>query len=84
MNLRHMHYRDCITGLTLWGNRSLLADLYALSLHGPSEHESKLNMYRQLTTDFLSLNKLNSHHSPFSSVTLIIKDGNTMQQTDYL
>ena len=26
---------------SLWGNRSLLADLYALPLHGLSEHESK-------------------------------------------
>ena len=36
----------------LLGNRSLFADLYALSLHGLSEHGSKGNMYRQLTSDF--------------------------------
>ena len=42
---------------SLWGNRSLLADLHALSLHGLSKHESKGNMYHQLTTDFLSLDK---------------------------
>ena len=42
---------------TLWGNRSLLADLYALLLHGLSEHESKANMYHQLTADFLSLDR---------------------------
>ena len=40
---------------SVWGNRSLLVDSYALSLHGLSEHESKGNMCRQLTTDFLSL-----------------------------
>ena len=38
-----------------WENRSLFADLYASSLHGLSEHGSKGNMHRQLTTDFLSL-----------------------------
>ena len=42
---------------SLWGNRSLLADLCALSLHGLSEHGSKGNMYRQLTTDILSLDR---------------------------
>ena len=42
---------------SLWGSRSHLADLYALSLQGLSEHESKGNMCRQLTTDFLSLDR---------------------------
>ena len=30
---------------SLWGNRSILADLYALSLHGVSEQERKGDMY---------------------------------------
>ena len=38
---------------SLWRNKSLLADLYALSLHGLSEHENKENIYAQRTTDFL-------------------------------
>ena len=42
---------------SLWGNRSLLADLHALLLHGLSEHEIMENMYRQVTTNFLSLDK---------------------------
>ena len=65
MTLRHTlqglrHWFDMILAQqfpSLWGNRSLLADLYELSLHGLSEHESKGNMYRQLTTDFLSLDR---------------------------
>ena len=31
--------------------------LYTLLLHGLSEHESKGNMYHQLITDFLSLDR---------------------------
>ena len=42
---------------SLWRNKSLIADLYVLSLHGLSEHESQGDMYCQLTTDFLSLDR---------------------------
>ena len=42
---------------SLWGNRSLLTDLCALSLHGLSEHGSKGNMYLQRTTNFLGLDR---------------------------
>ena len=42
---------------SFWGIRSLLADLYALSFHELSEHENKGNVYRQLTTDFPSLDR---------------------------
>ena len=69
---------------SLWGNRSLLADLYASSLHKLSEHESKGNMYSRLTTNFLRLDRNQYQHSPFSSVTPIIKNGNTVEQKDYL
>ena len=48
---------------------SLLADLYVLSFHGLSEHENEENMYRQLTTDFFSLDRIRnfiiiSYHQP--------------------
>ena len=42
---------------SVWKIRSLLDYLYALSLHGLSEHESKGNMYCQFTSEFLSLDK---------------------------
>ena len=42
---------------SLRGNRFLLTDLYVLSLHGLPEYENKRNMYRQLTTNFLSLDR---------------------------
>ena len=38
----------------VWGNTFLLADLYALSLHGPSGNVNRENMNRQLTADFFS------------------------------
>ena len=46
-------------------NRSLFADLYASSLHGLSEHGSKGNMHRQLTTDFLSLDSNQNVSIPY-------------------
>ena len=61
---RHTHCRgasqvwhDISSVPSIWGNRFLLADLYVLSLHGLSEHESKGNMYCQLTTEFVSLDR---------------------------
>ena len=50
------HWFDILTVQfpSLWGNISLLADLYTLSLHGLSEHENKGSMYCLLTTDFFS------------------------------
>ena len=36
-----------------WGNRSLLADLYALSRHEPVKHGER-GIYHQLITGFIS------------------------------
>ena len=43
--------------LSLWENRPLLADLYALSIHRLLKCESKWNMYCELTADFLNLDR---------------------------
>ena len=41
------------------------ADLYTSSFHGLSEHGSKGNMHRQLTTDFLSLDSNQNVSIPY-------------------